>query len=208
MYWAPQTVTRCWIEFINLHSLSSVKFLNWNPSISSPSYFISIFIPSLFFDVINPARLCCSQNIDIQIFILALHFDHSLFHLSMSFPVPCVSVGVLQSSFVFFPIPLFPASPVTTSEHGHLLSCKPENVSLLTKAVTGNEERTEEGKKVARNRRWDTKSLLSCTFIHPSFLSSLFLYEQYLWPCPIHTETNLEEDDCMLYATTVPSVTH
>lgn len=81
-----------------------------------------------------------------------------------------------------------------SSEPLRFIQIPPENVSLLTRAVSGKEEGMKEDKKVARTRRWDTKSLLNnTTFIHPSFFSSLFLYERYLWPCPVHTETHVSQ---------------
>lgn len=71
-------------------------------------------ILSLFYHVINPAKLCSSQNTGIKIFILALHFHHSVLHLPVLFLMSCASGGVLHSCFGLFPISLFSASPGAT----------------------------------------------------------------------------------------------
>lgn len=76
-------------------------------------------------------------------------------------------------------------------------------MSLLTKAVSGKGE----GGQKKKAKRWPqpgdvTKPLLnnhSHDILPCIFLSSLFIYHQYLLSCSIHIETNLGKGDCVLF---------
>lgn len=153
--------------------------------------------------------------------MLVIHCYHCLFCLPMSVPVPCAS-GIPYSLFHLFPVSLYSCLTRSYLLHVDTLGKRAVNhpasfksllkMSLLTKAVSGKGE----GGQTKKAKRWPqpgdvTKPLLnshSYDILPCIFLSSLFIYNQYLPSCSIHIETNLGKGDCVLFRSTVPSEMH